>query len=108
MKEKKNQSSAPASTGATRVTSQTISVKSNINKPLKIIGGEGPKSTGGKDLKSTGGKDPKSTGGKDPKSAGGKDLRSAGGKGLKSAGGKPLKLSVGGKAPRKQVAPQKR
>ena len=82
----------PTSTGAARVTSQTISVKSNITKPLKIIGGKGPKSAGGKDLKSAGGKGLKSTGGKDPK----------------SAGGKPPKLSVGGKAPRKQVAPQKR
>ena len=90
----------PTSAGAARVTSQTISVKSNITKPLKIIGGKGLKSAGGKDLKSTGGKDLKSAGCKDPKSAGGKDL--------KSAGGKPLKLSVGGKAPRKQVAPQKR
>ena len=82
----------PTSTGATRVISQTISVESNITKPLKIIGGKGPKSTGGKDPKSTGGKDPKSVGGK----------------GLKAAGGKPLKVSVGGKAPRKQITPQKR
>ena len=80
------------SMGAARVISQTISVESNITKPLKIIGG----------------KDPKSAGGKDPKSAGGKDLKSAGGKDPKSAGGKPPKLSVGGKAPRKQVAHQKR
>ena len=43
------------STGAARVTSQIISVKSNITKPLKIIGGKGLRSTGGKDLKSTGG-----------------------------------------------------
>ena len=82
----------PTSTGAARVTSQIISVKSNITKPLKLIGGKGSKSAGGKDLKSAAGKYPKS----------------AGGKGLKSAGGKSLKLSVGGKAPRKQVAPQKR
>ena len=74
----------PTSVGAARVTSQTVRVESNITKPLKIIGGKGPKSAGGRN----------------PKSAGGKDL--------KSSGGKPLKLSVGGKAPRKQVAPQKR
>ena len=90
----------PHSTGAARVISQTVSVESNITKPLKIIGGKGPKSAGGKD--------PKSAGGKGPKSAGGKDLKSAGGKDPKSAGGKPPKLSVGGKVPRKQVAPQKR
>ena len=106
----------PTSTGAARVISQTISVESNITKPLKITGGKDlksaggkdPKSARGKDLKSAGGKDPKSAGGKDPKSAGRKDLKSAGGKDPKSAGGKPLKLSVGGEAPRKQVAPQKR
>ena len=66
----------PTSMGAARVISQTISVESNITKPLKIIGGKGPKSAGGKDPK--------------------------------SAGDKPPKLSVGGKAPRKQLAPQKR
>ena len=71
----------PTSTGAARVISQTISVESNITKPLKIIGGKGPKSAG-----------PKSAGGKDPK----------------SAGGRPLRPSVGGKVPRKQVATQKR
>ena len=114
----------PTSVGAARVISQTVHVESNITKPLKIIGGKGLKSAGGKDPKSAGGKDPKSAGGKDLKSAGGKDLKSAGGKDLKSAGGKdlksaggkapksaegkPLKLSVGGKVPRKQVAPQKR
>ena len=63
----------PTSTGAARIISQTISVESNITKPLKIIGGKGPKSAGGKD----------------PKSAGGKDLKSAGGKDLKSAGARP-------------------
>ena len=82
----------PTSTGAARVTSQTISIKSNITKSLKIIGGKGLKSAGGKDLKSAGGKDPKSAGGTDPK----------------SAGGRPPRPSVGGKVPRKQVAPQKR
>ena len=105
----------PTSTGAARVISQTISVESNITKPLKIIGGKGLKSAGGKDLKSAGGKDLKSAGlksagGKDPKSAGpksagGKDLKSAE---LKSAGGRPPRPSVGGKVPRKQVAPQRR
>ena len=98
----------PTSVGAARVISQTVRVESNITKSLKIIGGKGPKSAGGKDPKSAGGKDPKSAGGKDLKSAGGKDPKSAGGKDPKSAGGKPPKLSVGGKAPRKQVAPQKR
>ena len=82
----------PTSVGAARVISQTVHVESNITKPLKIIGGKGPKSAGGKDPKSAGGKDPKSAGGKDPK----------------SAGGRPPRPSVGGKAPRKQVAPQKR
>ena len=83
----------PTSVGAAMVISQTVRVESNITKPLKIIGGKGPKQpAGGKDLKSAGGKDPKS----------------AGGKGLKQpTGGKPPKLSVGGKAPRKQAAPQK-
>ena len=114
----------PTSVGAARVISQTVCVESNITKPLKIIGGKGSKSAGGKDpksaggrdsksaggkdLKSAGGRDLKSAGGKDPKSAGGKDPKSTGGKDPKSAGGKPPKLSVGGKAPRKQVAPQKR
>ena len=46
-----------------------------------------------------------SAGGKDLKSAGPK---SAGGKDMKSAGGRPPRPSVGGKVPRKQVAPQKR
>ena len=102
----------PTSTGAARVISQTISVESNITKPLKIIGGKGlksagPKSAGGKDLKSAG---PKSAGGKDmksagPKSVGSKDPKSAD---LKSAGGRPPRPFVGGKAPRKQVAPQRR
>ena len=85
---------------------------------LKSAGGKDPKSAGGKDLKSAGpksagGKDPKSAGGKDPKSAGPKsagikDLKSAGDKDPKSAEGRPPRPSVGGKVPRKQVAPQKR
>ena len=90
----------PTSVVAATVILQTVHVESNITKLLKV--------TGGKDLKSAGGKDPKSAGGKDPKSAGGKDLKSAGGNDLKQpTGGKPPKLSVGGKAPRKQAAPQK-
>ena len=80
------------SVGAARVISQTVCVESNITKPLKIIGGKGPKSAGGKDPKFAGGKGPKSAGGKDPKSAGGKDPKSAGGKDLKSAGDKGLRL----------------
>ena len=125
----------PTSTEAARVISQTISVESNITKPQKIIGGKGPKSAGlmsagskpaglktigGKEprsagLKTIGGKEPRSAG---PKSAGGKDAKtagpkSAGGKDLKiadpkSAGGRPSRPTVGGKAPRKQVVPQKR
>ena len=94
----------PTSMGAARVISQTISVESNMTKPLKIIGGKDPKSADLKSagLKSAGGKDPKSAG---PKSAGGKDPKSAE---LKSAGGRPPRPSVGGKVPRKQVAPQRR
>ena len=125
----------PTSMGAARVISQTISVESNITKPQKIIGGKGPKSAGlmsagskpagsktvgGKEPRSAGpktvgGKEPrsagpKSVGGKEPRSAG---LKSAGGKDLKiadpkSAGGRPLRPTVGRKAPRKQVVPQKR
>ena len=34
----------PTSVGAARVISQTVCVESNITKPLKIIGGKGPKS----------------------------------------------------------------
>ena len=120
----------PTSTGAARVISQTVSVESNITKPQKIIEGKGlksagpksagPKTAGGKEPKSAGSKTaggkepksagPKSAGGKEPKSAG---LKSAGGKDPKtadpkSAGGRPPRPTVGGKAPRKQVVPQKR
>ena len=99
----------PTSVGAATVILQTVHVESNITKPLKVTGGKGPKQpAGGKDPKSAGGKDLKSAGGKDLKSAGGKDPKSAGGKDPKQpTGGKPRKLSVGGKAPRKQAAPQK-
>ena len=109
----------PTSTGAARVISQTISVESNITKPQKIIGGKGPKSTGPRSAglvsaglmsagpkpagsKTVGGKEPRSAA---PKSAGGRDPKTAD---LKSAGGRPLRPTVGGKAPRKQVVPQKR
>ena len=103
---------SPTSTGAAMVISQTISVESNITKPQKIIGGKGPKSVGPKSagLKTAGGKEPKSAGGKElksagPKSAGGKDPKTAD---PKSAGGRHPRPTVGGKAPRKQVVPQKR
>ena len=117
----------PTSTGAARVISQTISVESNITKPQKIIGGKGPKSAGPRSagpmsagpkpagLKTVGGKEPRSAG---PKSAGGRDPRTADPKSVrgkdpktadpKSAGGRPPRPTVGGKAPRKQVVPQKR
>ena len=120
----------PTSTGAARVISQTISVESNITKPQKIIGGKSPKSAGPKSAgpKTVGGKEPRSTGlktagGKEPRSAGLKtaggkeprtaDPKSVGGKDPKtadpkSAGGRPPRPTVGGKAPRKQVVPQKR
>ena len=125
----------PTSTGAARVISQTISVESNITKPQKIIGGKGPKSAGPMSAgsksagpKTVGGKEPRSAGpktvgGKEPRSAGpksvgGKEPRSAGPKSAggkdpkiadpKSAGGRPPRPTVGGKAPRKQVVPQKR
>ena len=94
----------PTSTGAARVISQTVSVESNITKSQKIIGGKGPKSAGPKSAgpKIAGGKEPKSAG---LKSAGGKDPKTAD---PKSAGGRPPRPTVGGKAPRKQVVPQKR
>ena len=122
----------PTSMVAARVISQTISVESNITKPQKIIGGKGlksagpmsagprsaglmsagpkpagPKTVGGKEPRSAG---PKSAGGRgprtaDPKSVRGKDLKTAD---PKSAGGRPPRPTVGGKAPRKQVVPQKR
>ena len=107
----------PTSMEAARVIAQTISVESNITKPQKIIGGKGPKSAGpmsagsksagGKEprsagLKSVGGKEPRSAG---PKSAGDKDPKTAD---PKSAGGRPPRPTIGGKAPRKQVIPQKK
>ena len=112
----------PTSMGAARVISQTISVESNITKPQKIIGGKGLKSAGPKPagLKTVGGKEPRSAGLKPagPKTIGSKESRSAGLKSaegrdprtavLKTAGGRPPRPTVGGKAPRKQVVPQKR
>ena len=94
----------PTSMGAARVISQTISVESNITKPQRIIGGKGPKSAGPKPagLKTVGGKEPRSAG---PKSAEGRDPRTAH---PKTAGGRPSRPTVGGKAPRKKVVPQKR
>ena len=81
----------PTSTGAARVISQTISVESNVTKPQKIIGGKGPMSAA---LKPAG---LKTVGGRDPRTAD-----------SKTADGRPLRPTVGGKAPRKQVVPQKR
>ena len=93
----------PTSTGAARVISQTISVESNITKPQKIIGGKGPKSAG---PKTVGSKEPRSAGPKPagPKTVGSKDPRID----PKTTGSRPLRPTVGGKAPRKQVVPQKR
>ena len=112
----------PTSTGAARVISQTINVESNITKPQKIIGGKGPKSAGPKSAgpETVGGKESRSAGPKPagPKTVGSKEPRSAGPKSaegryprtadLKTAGGRPPRPTVGGKAPRKQVVPQKR
>ena len=78
----------PTSTGAARVLSQMISIEGDVPKPWKIIAGKEPRAAG-------------------PKSAG---LISAGlmPTGPKTAGGRPLRPIVGGKAPRKQVVPQKK
>ena len=108
----------PTSTGATRVLSQMISIEGDVPKPQKIIAGKEPRAAGPKSAgpKSAG---PKSAGPKSagtmsvgPKSAGPKSAgpMSAGPMptGLKTAGGRPLRPIVGGKAPRKQVVPQKK
>ena len=78
----------PTSMGAARVLSQTISIEGDVPKPQKIIAGKEPRAAG-----------PKSAG---PMSAGPMPT------GLKTAGGTPLRPIVGGKAPRKQVVPQKK
>ena len=99
--------------GAVRVLSPTISIEGDVPKPQKIIAGKEPRAAG---LKSAGPKSagPKSAGLKSagpmsagPKSAG---LKSAGlmPTGLKTAGRRPPRPTVGGKAPRKQLVPQKK
>ena len=101
----------PTATRAARVLSQTISVEGDVPKPQKVIAGKEPRSTGPKSAgpkpagsKTVARKEPRSTG---PKSAGPK---SAGPMpaGLKTAGGRPPRPTVGAKAPRKQVVPQKK
>ena len=126
----------PTSMGAARVLSQTISIEGDVPKPQKVIAGKEPRSAGPKSAgprsaglkpagsKTVASKEPRSAGLKSagPKSAG---LKSAGPKsagpksagprsagpmpaGLKTAGGRPPRPTVGGKAPRKQVVPQKK
>ena len=111
----------PTSTGAARVLSQMISIKGDVPKPRKIIAGKEPRSAGPKSAglkpagsKTVASKEPRSTG---PKSAGPKSAgpRSAGPMsagpmpaGPKTAGGRPPRPTVGGKAPRKQVVPEKK
>ena len=89
--------------GAARVLSQMISIEGDVPKPQKIIAGKEPRAAGPKSAgpMSAG---PKSAG---PKTAG---LMSAGPMptGPKTAGGRPLRPIVRGKAPRKQVVPQKK
>ena len=101
----------PTSTGAARVLSQTISIEGDVPKPRKVIAGKEPRSAG---PKSAG---PKSAGRKPAgsKTVASKEPRSAGPKsagpmpaGPKTAGGRPPRPTVGGKAPRKQVVPQKK
>ena len=106
----------PTSTGAARVLSQMISIEGDVTKPCKVIAGKEPRSAGPKSaglkpasLKTVASKEPRSSG---PRSAGPKSagLRSAGPMptGPKTAGGRPPRPTVGGKAPRKQVVPQKK
>ena len=96
----------PTSTGAARVLLQTISIEGDVPKPQKVIAGKEPRSTGPKSAgpkpagsKTVARKEPRSTG---PKSAGPMPA------GPKTAGGRPPRPTVGGKAPRKQVVPQKK
>ena len=106
----------PTSMGAARVLLQTISVEGDVPKPQKVIAGKEPRSTGPKSagLKSAGPKPAglKTVARKEPRSTG---LKSAGPmsagpmpSGPKTAGGRPPRPTVGGKAPRKQVVPQKK
>ena len=106
----------PTSTEAARVLSQTISIEGDVPKPQKVIAGKEPKSAGPKPAgsKTVARKEPRSTGPKSvgPKSAGPMSAgpMSAGPMpaGPKTAGGRPSRPIVGGKAPRKQVVPQKK
>ena len=111
----------PTSMGAARVLSQMISIEGDVPKPQKVIAGKEPRSAGPKSAgpkpassKTVASKEPRSAGRKSagPRSAG---LMSAGPMsagpmptGPKTAGGRPLRPTVGGKAPRKQVVPQKK
>ena len=89
-------SAGPRSTGP-----MSAGLRSAGPKPagLKTVGGKEPRSAG---PKSAGGRDPRTA---DLKSVRGKDPKTAD---LKSAGGRPPRPTVGGKAPRKQVVPQRR
>ena len=101
----------PTSMGAARVLSQMISIEGDVPKPRKVIAGKEPRSAGLKPAgsKTVASKEPRSAG---PKSAGPRSagLMSAGmmPAGPKTAGGRPPRPTVGGKAPRKQVVPQKK
>ena len=111
----------PTSTGAARVLSQMISIEGDVPKPRKVIAVKEPRSAGPKSAgpKSAGPKPAgsKTVASKEPRVAGPKSAgpRSAGPMsagpmpaGPKTAGGRPPRPTVGGKAPRKQVVPQKK